>query len=120
MEAVETEEKGLVALREERAREQKKLDVERQKVEAAIDGIRAKRQELGKDRPTLLADVFPEALATYERVRTVRGERGGAPRDRLLLGLHGAPDEERHLRRPQRLAPRPVQESCNRILFSDA
>src|SRR5687768_7515136 len=46
MEAVEVQEKAIAAAKEDRAREQRKLDVERQKVEAAIDGLRKSRADL--------------------------------------------------------------------------
>jgi predicted nucleic acid-binding Zn-ribbon protein len=119
MEAVEAEEKALAALKEERVREQRRLDAERAKVDAAIDGIRARRADLAKDRPALVAGVPPEALATYERVRTVRGNAVAPIESDFCSGCM-----ERLTRNDVYAvhnASRLVQcKSCNRILYAEA
>lgn len=74
MEAVEAQDKLIAVAREERAREQKRYDAEKVKVDAAIDGLRASRAELAKERPPLLVDVPKEALSIYERVAKARGD----------------------------------------------
>jgi len=73
MEAVDAQEKLIAAAKEERAREQKKLDVEKAKVDAAIDGLKASRAEMAKGRPPLTVDVPVEALSIYDRVAKARG-----------------------------------------------
>ena len=73
MEAVDVQEKALVAAKEERAREQKKYDAERTKVEAAIDGLRAGKAELLAQRPALTKDVPSEPLTLYDRLAGARG-----------------------------------------------
>jgi predicted nucleic acid-binding Zn-ribbon protein len=119
MEAVEAEEKALAGLREEKAREQRKLDAEKAKVGAAIDGIRSRREDLGKERPALLAGVSAEALAIYERVRTVRGNAVAPIEADYCSGCM-----ERLTRNDVYAvhnASRLVQcKSCNRILYSES
>jgi len=73
MEAVEVQEKLIAAAREERAKEQKKLDVERAKVDAAIEGLKASRTDQARARPAMLVGLPPEALSIYERVLKARG-----------------------------------------------
>jgi predicted nucleic acid-binding Zn-ribbon protein len=73
MEAVEQHEGLLAAANEERAKEQKRLDGERAKVEAGLDGLRRERARLAESRPTLTKDVPAEALAAYDRVLRARG-----------------------------------------------
>ncbi len=73
MEAVEEQEKLSAAAKGDRTREQAKLERERGKVEAQIDGIRAKRAELASGRPALRAGIPGESLAAYERVLKARG-----------------------------------------------
>lgn len=73
MEAVETQEKGVVEAQQERAKEQGRLDVERAKVDAAIDGLRQRRAALAAERPALTKGLPTEALAAYDRVHKVRG-----------------------------------------------
>ena len=73
MEAVEVQEKLQAAAKEERAREVKRFDAEKAKVDAAIDGLKASRANMAKDRPPLFVGLPPEALAIYERVVKVRG-----------------------------------------------
>jgi predicted nucleic acid-binding Zn-ribbon protein len=73
LEAVEQEEKALAERREERAREQKRYEDERAKVDASIDGLRSRRAEAAKDRPALLAGLPGPSVETYERVLKVRG-----------------------------------------------
>jgi uncharacterized protein len=73
MEAVEAQDKLAAAAREDRAREQKKLDAERKQVDAAIDGLKVSRNDLAKRRPPLLDGLPPEPLDIYERVLRARG-----------------------------------------------
>ena len=73
MEAVEVQEKLLASAKADRAREAKRLEVEKAKVDAAIDGLRASRELLAKDRPPLFVGIPPESLSIYERVVKVRG-----------------------------------------------
>ena len=73
MDAVEQQEKAIAAGREDRAREQKRYDSERAKVEAAIDGLSRSRAALGNQRPPLTVDLPPEALSVYDRVHVARG-----------------------------------------------
>ncbi len=73
MEAAEQLDKLATTAREERARESKKYEAEKSKVDAAIDGLRAHRAELAKERPTLTKDVPAATLAIYERVLQARG-----------------------------------------------
>jgi len=73
MEAVEANEKLAAAARDDRAREQKKLDAERAKVDQAIEGLKASRAAKGTQRPSLTAGLPPEPLDTYERVLRARG-----------------------------------------------
>lgn len=73
MEAVEQQEKLTAVAREERARESKRYEAEKAKVDAAIDGLRASRAEVAKDRPTLTKDIPAQVLGIYERVLKARG-----------------------------------------------
>lgn len=73
MEAVEAQDALVAAAKEDRAREQKKYDAERAKVDAAIDGLRASRDEMAKARPPLTVDVPLESLQIYDRVAKARG-----------------------------------------------
>ena len=73
MEAVEQQEKLAAVAKEERARESKRYEAEKQKVDAAIDGLRANRAEMAKSRPALTKDVPAATLAIYERVLQARG-----------------------------------------------
>ncbi len=73
MEAVEVEEKLVAAAKSERAKEQKKLDAERAKVDAAIEGLKASRTSQASVRPAMLVGLPPEALSIYERVLKARG-----------------------------------------------
>jgi predicted nucleic acid-binding Zn-ribbon protein len=73
MEVVEQHEKLAAAAGEDRAREKKRLDAERAKVEAGLEGLRRERARLAESRPALTKDVPMEALAAYERVLKARG-----------------------------------------------
>lgn len=73
MEAVEEQEKLVAAAKEERAKEQKRLDAERAKVDAAIEGLRKSRADQAVGRPAMTAGLPPEALSIYERVLKARG-----------------------------------------------
>jgi predicted nucleic acid-binding Zn-ribbon protein len=73
MDAVEQQEKAIVAAKDERAREQARYDAEKKKVDAAIDGLRSSRDRTAKERPALAHDIPSEALEAYDRVRKARG-----------------------------------------------
>jgi len=74
MEEVEKQEKLTAAAKEERAREQKRLDTEKAKVVTAIEGLRASRALHAKNRPELTTGLPPESLDIYERVLKARGD----------------------------------------------
>ncbi|MCC7139199.1 MAG: hypothetical protein IT460_12325 [Planctomycetes bacterium] len=73
MEAVATQESLTAAAREERAKEQKKLDAERAKVDAALSGLRKSRDDHAARRPAATKEIPSETLASYERVQKARG-----------------------------------------------
>jgi predicted nucleic acid-binding Zn-ribbon protein len=74
MEAVEAQDKLIAAARDERAREQKRLDAERAKVDLAIDGLKKSRADQAVERPALLSGLPAETLSIYERVHKARGD----------------------------------------------
>lgn len=74
MQAVEEHEKTLGAAREDRAREQRRLDAERAKVDSALDGLRRSRADQAQGRPALTSGLPAEALSVYERVQRARGD----------------------------------------------
>lgn len=74
MEAVDAQEKVVAAAKDERAKEQKKLDAERAKVDAAIEGLKKSRAEQAIGRPALTHGLPAEALSIYERVLKARGQ----------------------------------------------
>ena len=119
MEAVEVQDKLTATAKEERAREQRKYDVERAKVDQAIDGLKASRAELAKHRPPLTVDIPLESLTIYDRVAKARGA-GVVPLEQdFCSGCM-----ERLTKNDVYTivnATRLVQcKSCGRILYSDA
>ena len=73
MDAVEQQEKAILAARADRDREQKRYLAEKAKVDAAIDGLKASRGALAKERPPMTVDLPGEALGVYDRVHKARG-----------------------------------------------
>jgi predicted nucleic acid-binding Zn-ribbon protein len=117
LEVVDQADKKVVELREARAKAEQKRQAALEIVEGRLGSVRAERERLRAQRPTLLKGLPPEPVEAYERARKSRGT--GISRTE---GDYCAGCMER-LTRNDLVAventSRLVQcRSCNRILFN--
>ncbi len=101
------------------AEEQRRLQVQRQRIEGELAAIAEQVAQLERDRKTIIPDVPPKTLQTYERVLEIREGLALVPlMEESCGGCH------------RRLPPQVVNkvylkadlvtcESCNRILYHD-